>query len=162
MDKKKSEIIFKPIEDKDIPLIEKWIRQEYILKWYHEPEEWIKEMEERDREFSFLNHFIVYDGDKLFAFCQYYDCFYAQEEWCMVDFPGHIYSIDYLIGDEAYLGKGYAKFVVNELIERIRSHKDAKEIVVQPEMENIPSCKTLETCRFIYDEENKYYYLYLK
>lgn len=69
-DGKKSEIIFKPIVDEDIALVEKWIHQEHVLKWYHDPEEWIREIRERNGRFSFLNHFMVYDGDKPFAFCQ--------------------------------------------------------------------------------------------
>ncbi len=162
MSTKRSEITFRPILDKDIPLVEKWIYQEHVLKWYHEPEEWVREMKERNGEFSFLNHFIVYDEDKPFAFCQYYDCFDAQEDWYTVDSIGHTYSIDYLIGDEMYLGKGYGKLIIAALMEKISNHKNAKRIVAQPEKENIPSCKSLESNGFLYDNENQYYYVNLK
>lgn len=155
----KHEITLKPIEDKDIPLIEEWIHQDYILKWYHEPDEWINEMRERDGKFSFLNHFLVYDGGKPFAFCQYYDCYYAQEDWYTIDTAGHTYSIDYLIGDATCLGKGYGKTIVKALVDKIKKYKDAKSIIVQPENENIPSCKSLEANGFIYDEEKQYYFL---
>ncbi len=151
----------KPIEDEDIPLFEKWLYKEYILKWYHEPEEWIKEIRQRDAEFSFLSHFIVLDGDKPFAFCQYYDCYNAQEEWYAVDLPGEKYSIDYLIGDESYLGKGYGKAIVKALVEKIKSYPTAKSIVVQPEEGNIPSAKSLLANGFEYDEKNEYYYLFI-
>lgn len=162
MDKRgKINMIIKPIKDEDIILIEKWLHQDYILKWYHEPEEWIREIKERKEDFSFLNHFIVYDGKKPFAFCQYYDCFYAQEEWYSIDSAEHTFSIDYLIGDEKYLGKGYGKLIVKILIEKIKNHKDAKRIIVQPERENVPSCKSLQANKFIYNNETQYYYLNL-
>ncbi len=157
----KSEITFKSIVDRDILLIEKWIYQEHVLKWYHEPEEWVREMMERNGEFSFLNHFIVYDEDKPFAFCQYYDCFCAQEDWYTVNSSGHTYSIDYLIGDEMYLGKGYGKLIIKTLMEKISNYKNAKRIIVQPEKENISSCKSLESNGFMYDNENHYYYINL-
>ncbi len=146
-----------PVADEDIALIKKWLHQEYILKWYHEPEEWIREIKERKGEFSFLTHFIVYDGDNPLGFCQYYDCFDAQEDWYTVDSIGHTYSIDYLIGDERYIGKGYGKHIIKMLVEKIRSYKGAKRIVVQPEIENLPSCKSLEACGFLYDNEKQYY-----
>ncbi len=151
----------KPITDQDIALVEKWLSQEYILQWYHEPEEWIRELKEREGEFSFLHHFIVYDGDKPFGFCQYYDCFDAQEDWYTADSAGKLFSIDYLIGEENYLGKGYGKHMIKILIEAISRHQTAEKIVVLPEKENIPSCKSLETNGFLYDKEKQYYYLYL-
>lgn len=151
----------KPIESEDITLVKKWLNQEYILKWYHDPNEWISEIEDRKEKFSFLNHYIIYDGEKPFAFCQYYDCFYAQEEWYNIDIIGHTFSIDYLIGDEKYLGKGYGKLIVKNLIEKIKNNKDAKTIIVQPEKENIPSCKSLEANKFIYNNETQYYCLNL-
>lgn len=154
-------LTLRKLEDKDISLVEKWINQDYILKWYHEPEEWIREMRERNGEFSFLSHYIVEENDNPFAFCQYYDCFDAQEDWYSVRSSGHTFSIDYLIGDQEYLGKGYAKMIIKALIEKVKSHPDAKKIVVQPEMENIASCRTLLSNGFLFDDELQYYYLYL-
>jgi hypothetical protein len=34
-------LILVPIEDKYIPLIEQWLKKEYILKWYYGSDEWI-------------------------------------------------------------------------------------------------------------------------
>lgn len=156
-----SDFMLKPIEDKDISLIEQWLSKAYIRKWYHEPEEWIREIRERDGEFSFLKHFLVMDEGRPFAFCQYYDCFDAQEEWYTIDSPGRVYSIDYLIGEEEYLGKGFGKAIVKVLVDKIKSNPGAEEIVVQPEEENLPSCKSLLANGFIFDKEKEYYYLLL-
>ncbi len=151
----------KPIADEDIALMARWLQREHVLKWYHEPEEWIREIRARKGEFDFLNHFIVCDGDTPFAFCQYYDCFYAGEDWYAIPSAGHTYSIDYLIGEAAYLGKGYGRRIVKMLVKKIGGIEGAKRIIVQPERENIPSCRSLEANGFLYDDERRYYYLEL-
>jgi RimJ/RimL family protein N-acetyltransferase len=155
------EIKLRKIEDKDLALFKKWVYQDYILRWYHQPEEWTNEIAGRDTEYSFLNHLIVYDQETPFAFCQYYDCFYAQEDWYTVNSAGYTFSIDYLIGDTNYLGKGYGKLIIAELIKNIREIKGAKSIIVMPEKENIPSCKALEANSFVYDNILSYYRLNL-
>lgn len=152
-------LILKPIKNEYIPLVEKWLKKDYILKWYHEPDEWIREIKDRSGEFSFLHHFIVFDDDKPFAFCQYYDCYDAQEEWYIIDSPGQTYSIDYLIGEENYLGKGHGKGIVKLLISKIHDLNPNAKIIVQPENENIASCKALLANGFVYDEEMSCYKL---
>lgn len=155
-------LTLKPVEDNDVSLLDKWLHKDYILKWYHEPKEWIKEIEERNGSFNFLKHYIVFDGKKPVGFCQYYDCFEAKEEWYEVEAPGKFYSIDYLIGEEDYLRKGYGKEIVKILLKTILQDKNPQAIIVQPEKENIASCKTLLASGFIYDNNKNYYRLSVK
>ncbi|QQO08738.1 GNAT family N-acetyltransferase [Breznakiella homolactica] len=153
----KTELRLRPLEDGDIPRLTAWLYKDYIRQWYHDPEEWLKEVRERKGAFAFLRHFIVLDGDTPLGFCQYYDCFDAQEEWYEVTEPKTIYSIDYLIGEEAYLGKGWGTAIVGALVEAIRNLGHAKTILVQPEPENIPSNRALLANGFIFDEAKGYY-----
>lgn len=152
-------LYLKPIQDADLSILNTWLHKEYILKWYNYADEWMNEVRERYREYKFLNHYMVWADDMPVGFCQYYDCYDAQEEWYAVDKPGRIFSIDYLIGEESFLGKGYGKSIVRKLIDIIREQGDAQAIVVQPDIENIPSCKALEANGFVYDIEKKYYIL---
>jgi len=147
------------IKNSDIDLLEKWLNKDYILKWYHDAGEWIREVAERNNAFSFLKHYIVLEKDKPLGFCQYYDCFDAQEEWYLIDTPNKIYSIDYLIGEENYLQKGYGKKIVEILVAKIVAEENPEAIIVQPDKENIPSCRVLLANGFIYDEEREYYVL---
>lgn len=149
----------KSLEDKDIPIIAGWLEKGHVRKWYHEPQEWLREMRERKGEFSFLYHFIVYDDGKPFGFGQYYDCYDAQEEWYKIDTPGQVYSIDYMIGDENYLGKGYGKAIVSALTDKIKNTGTAKSIIVEPDPGNLQSCGVLTANGFIFDPEKRYYQL---
>jgi len=153
-------IALRPIKDEDIILVTTWLKKEYILKWYHHPEDWLTEINNRNGIYSWIHHFIVMDENTPIGFCQYYDCFNANdiEDWYKITEKNHTFSIDYLIGNEAYLGKGYGKAIVSLLTDTIKEKEEGKQIIVQPDKENIPSIKALLSNGYIYDEEKDYYY----
>ena len=148
-----------PIQDSDIELLSEWLHKDYILQWYHDADEWIHEIKEREGSFNFLSHYIILENNKPIGFCQFYDCFDAKEDWYSVECPNKIYSIDYLIGEENFLRKGYGKEIIRILTNKIIRDKNPKAIIVQPEQENIASCKALLANGYIYDLDNNYYIL---
>jgi RimJ/RimL family protein N-acetyltransferase len=153
-------ITLRPISDEDIMLLTTWLNKDYILKWYQEPEEWLTEINNRNGAYSWIHHFIVMDENIPIGFCQYYDCFYANdmEDWYSVVQKNNTFSIDYLIGNEAYLGKGYGKGIVSLLTDTIKEKEQAKQIIVQPDKENLPSNKVLLSNGYIFDKYKDYYY----
>jgi len=144
--------------DEDMEIFKLWINKEYIKKWYGNLNDWIYEVNNRSSYFSFIKHFIVKCNDNKIGFCQYYDCYKAREEWYKITNPGEIFSIDYLIGEEEYLNKGYGKKIVEILIEKIKT-EGGKKIIVQPELENKASNGILIANGFLYDNEKEYYSL---
>jgi len=149
----------RPLEDSDIPVMADWLTKDHVGKWYHDPQEWLREMRERNGEFAFLHHFMVYDKCLPFGFGQYYDCYDAREEWYEISVPGELYSIDYMIGDENYLGKGYGKAIVAALIDRIKSTGTAKMVIAEPDPGNLQSCGVLVSNGFTFDPRKNYYEL---
>lgn len=152
-------LTLRPVEDSDIKQLELWLNKEHILKWYHDADEWLSEIRERNNSFRFLNHFMVLKGGSPIGFGQYYDCFDAQEEWYSVNQPNETFSIDYFIGEEESLRKGYGKEIIRLLTNKIREINSKAKLVVQPENENIASCKALLANGFVYDDEKEYYKL---
>lgn len=154
------EITLRPFNDEDVPLLTTCLNKDYILKWYHEPEEWLEEINHRKSTYSWIHHFIVMDHNTPIGFCQYYDCFNAKdmEDWYTVDQKNHTFSIDYLIGNEAYLGKGYGKAIVKLLTDTIIKKEHAKQIIVQPDKDNMPSNHVLLANGYIFDATKDYYY----
>ncbi len=150
-------IKLRPLQDADVEQLKIWLYKKHVLQWYHDTDDWLKEIRERKREFSFLHHFIVDKGDEPIGFCQYYDCFDAKELWYSVESRGKMFSIDYLIGEENYLRKGFGKQIIKLLIEEISKENEKYEIVVQPDTDNTASNKTLLANGFVYDEEKQYY-----
>lgn len=154
------EIALKPINDEDIMLLTTWLNKEYIIKWYNNPDDWLTEMNERNGAYSWIHHFIVMDENTPIGFCQYYDCFDAKEmeDWYSVAQKNNTFSIDYLIGNEEYLGKGYGKAIVRLLTDTIKEKEQAKQIIVQPDKENLPSNNVLLSNGYIFDKQKDYYY----
>ena len=158
-DMKMEKIQLRIFQDQDLKLLKEWLKQDYILTWYSEPEDWIKEVEERHGTFHWINHFIVDSGEESIGFCQYYPFHNSGETWNGNISKEGTYSIDYLIGKREYLGKGLGCQIVCLLTEKIFEREDAKRVIVQPEPENDASCNTLLSAGYEYEEENK---LYLK
>lgn len=153
------ELQLRPLLDADIPQFKTWAYQDYIEKWYAPVEDWLYEIEHRHDEFSWIKHFIVVLDNKDIGFCQYYEYKCGGE-----DFHGDIaldglYSIDYFIGEKAYLKKGLGKAIILELSKKIFDIPEAKRIIVQPEIENAASCNALLSAGYAYDEKNKVYLL---
>ncbi len=147
-------LLLRQLCDEDVALLEKWLHVPHVAAWYHDPLDWIDEIRKRNNEFSFLHHFIVEAEGKPIGFCQYYEYRHSGEDWHgHTDIDG-TYSIDYLIGETGYLGKGFGKGIVQSLIEKVGLQNNAKRIIVQPEQENKPSCNALLSCGFSFDTNN--------
>ena len=150
-------IKLKVFRDEDIGLYKKWLYTTHVAKWYHEPLDWIDEIEKRNSEFLWLHHYIVEYEDKPIGFCQFYEYYNSGETWNgNIDVDG-TYSIDYMIGELNYLGKGLGKQIIRALVSKISYHNNAKRIIVQPEKENKASCGVLQSCGFEFDNQNEIY-----
>ena len=150
-------LLLRQLRNEDVALFEKWLYMPHVAKWYHDPLDWIDEIKKRNDEFSFLHHFMVELEGKPIGFCQYYEYCNSGEDWHGNTDINGTYSIDYLIGDTEYLGKGFGKNIIQLLVKEIKQHKNAKRIIVQPEQENKASCNTLLSCGFSFDTNNEIY-----
>ena len=114
-----------------------------------------KKLKTEKKNSIWINHFIVDFNGNPIGFCQYYEYKNSGETWHgNVELEG-TYSIDYLIGEQDYLKKGYGKEIINWLVDEISHIPNAKRIIVQPENENLASCNTLLTNQFSYDTTNE-------
>lgn len=148
-------LLLQQFRNEDVPLFKKWLYLPHVARWYHDPLDWVDEVEKRTSEFSFLHHFIVEVDGKLIGFCQFYEYHHSGEDWHGNTQIDGTYSIDYLIGDTEYLGKGFGKAIIQALIGKIKMENNAKRIIVQPEQENKASCNTLLSCGFSFDKINE-------
>lgn len=158
-------LTLRPITDADIPRITQWLNKPHIKRWYEPIDEWLDEIRGRRDTFSWLRHFIVEDAGVPIGFCQYYDCFdsVGLEDWNGRAFPnrGEVFSIDYLIGEKAYLGRGYGKALVRLLTATVFA-LGAQEIIVDPDRENAKSNGVLKSGGYVFDETAGYYRLSIR
>jgi len=165
MDIKEKEILLNPLLDEDIPLFSKWLDKAYIYRWFcPEGEEyrqaWMDEVTNRNEKFSFMHHFIItYDNKKIgFGLCM--DCYFEQQYisehyGIIIDKKESVYEIGYLIGEEEYLNKGLGKIIVRKLEEKI-IEMGGKEILADPDEDNVISIKTLLSNGFIKVKDGDY------
>lgn len=146
-------IQLRPLHDADLALLHAWLHAPHVAPWFSDPESWLNEARERNGAFRFIRHFIAGTDEQPVGFCQFYCCSDAGEPEYAAFPPATTYSVDYLIGDAACLGRGYAKAMLSELIALIRRETKAELIVVQPERGNLASIALLESLGFFYHSD---------
>ncbi len=156
-----SALVLRELQEYDIALYKEWLYKPHVAKWYHHPEDWLEEVEKRHAEYNWLYHFMAENAGRPVGFCQYYLYVNGEETWHGTIEKEGTYSIDYMIGESAYLKQGIGTCMVKALVEKIRHIPGAKRIIVQPEPENTASCHTLLACGFVFDAENTLYCLEL-
>ncbi len=155
---------FRLLGDNDISLVEAWLNKEHVKKWYDIPhlgvtiDDWMFELKERNGEFKWLTHLIALWKGRPIGLCQYYKCVDSEdEEFGTLPLTGS-YGIDYLIGEESYLGKGLGKGIVALLVDTIFSFPDAQRVTADIDRDNTASEKVLLACGFtlVDDELSRY------
>lgn len=43
-----------PVEDSHLQLLDNWLRNEHVIKWYNDADEWLNEIRAINAEFSFF------------------------------------------------------------------------------------------------------------
>lgn len=144
-------LVLRPLVDADIALVEHWLGQKHVCRWYDKPEEWLHELRSRHDQFWFIHHLIACDQDRPFGFCQYYRCEDSEEPEYQAYWPQNAHSIDYLIGEPQYLGCGVGKGMVNSLACLVFELTSALVIVAHPDHDNAASRATLISSHFEHD-----------
>lgn len=139
----------------DISLVESWLNKEHVKKWYEVPhmgvtlDDWLYEIKERNGEFKWITYLIAMWQGQPIGFCQYYKCVDSiDEDFGDLPLCGS-YGIDYMIGEEAYLGKGLGRGIITKLVEQIFSFEDAERVTADIDKNNIASEKALLSCGFV-------------
>ena len=151
--------------DKDTILFKKWLSNDHVKMWFERPEidlfleDWLNEVAKRDKEYSWINYFIVELNNLPIGFAMYYDCWDAKEVWYTIENKSECFSMDYLIGEPHLIGKGYGKALIRLLITEIKKNTSIKSIIVQPHFDNHSSCGVLISTGFTFDTEKKYFIL---
>ncbi|HBU13374.1 MAG TPA: N-acetyltransferase [Clostridiales bacterium] len=142
------------LRDDDRSLVEAWLNKEHVKKWYEIPRlgvtiaDWLFEIQERNGEFKWITYLIATHQGRPIGFCQYYKCVDSTDEvFGTLPLAGS-YGIDYLIGEEAYLGKGFGKGIIALLVDKIFSFPDAKRVTAEIDKDNKASERTLLSCGF--------------
>lgn len=107
-----------------------------MKRWYEIPDlgitinDWISELKEYKGEFQWITYLIVLWQDRPIGLCLYYKCVdSSDEDFGTLPLTGS-YGIDYLIGEESYLGKGLGKGIITLLVDKIFHYRMHRELLL--------------------------------
>ncbi|MDD4074597.1 MAG: GNAT family N-acetyltransferase [Eubacteriales bacterium] len=145
---------FRSLTDDDIPLVERWLHQAHVERWYAIPrlgvtiDDWINEIKAYKQDFRWITYLIVLYEGRPIGLCLYYLCSDSKgEDFGSLPLSG-AYGVDYLIGEASLLGRGLGKQMLSLLTDRIFSIPDARRITADIDTDNAASKNTLLSCGF--------------
>lgn len=125
----------------DLELMYLWLNKAHIKKYFGDPDEWITEISNNINA-DWIKYFII-EIDSPIGFAQYYETDKApQGLWS--EEPIDTVGIDYLIGDEDILNKGFGTEIIKLLLNELKKRNKYDFVIADPTIENIPSIKVLQ------------------
>ena len=137
-------------EDQDLIIYEKWLRKDYMLKWYKNADDWLYEAKNRHDKFNWITMFIIYHNNNPIGFCQYYDCSKTGNGYSWDNEPQGTFGIDYCIGEERYLGQGLACYIIKLIGQQVLRNEIAIQLIADPVLENSNSIRALEKNGYVF------------
>lgn len=145
-------ITFRPLQDSDFPQFAAWLAKPHVQAWWREPatvDHVSKDYGDCTRgDYTTRVFVVMYDKTPIGIFQSFYLASYPEED-AYYPFRGAI-SIDYLIGEEEYIGKGIGtrmiKTFVAEMVPQLYSA--ATGVATSVEVANKASLGALRNAGF--------------
>lgn len=129
---------FTPVDSHHRSLVHSWLRQPHVAKWFYGEgmENTIKQLDEFLHGSSLFQYWLGYDKDRPIAFFITSSVCKPDDElthWCAE--VGDAITLDMLIGDESYLGKGLSHILIQEFL--LSQFPHVVEVLIDPEATNL-------------------------
>ena len=129
---------FQPVDKEHLDLVHSWLKKPHVVKWFYGQ----GLQNTLDHLDAFLNgscnsaYWLGFDGDHPFAF--FITSFVLKPtdpltRWCKE--KGDTITLDMLIGDTNYLGKGLSHILIREFL--LQQFPKAAEVLIDPEASNL-------------------------
>jgi RimJ/RimL family protein N-acetyltransferase len=139
----------KPATDSDLDLVKAWWNKEHVKPfWDNSPEMWQNCENYLKGHKDIFDYWIGYYDNQ--AFCLFMTSFMDLKA-PSVYFPyyaksGDTWSIDFMIGNENFLGKGFSHFALREFINKLPTQ--VKAILIDPDCTNENAVKAYKKAGF--------------
>ena len=129
---------FKPVEAVDRNLVHSWLVQPYVAEWFYGTglQNTFRHLDEFLQGSSQSQYWLAYDKGHPFAFLITSAVSKPHDEltlWCIEE--GEAITLDMLIGDTAYLGKGLSHVLIQQFL--LSQFPHASEVLIDPEATNL-------------------------
>lgn len=146
----KTSFNFKPVDANHRALIHDWLTQPHVSQWFYGEglANTIKYLDEFLNGASQSKYWLAFDLQHPFAFFITSTVCKPEDElthWCSQE--GHAITLDMLIGDANYLGKGIAPALIQEFL--CTQFPQATEVLIDPEATNSRAIHVYKKAGFI-------------
>lgn len=129
---------FNHVDQAHRSLVHTWLLQPHVAEWFYGQglENTFKHLDEFLAGSSFAQYWLAFDRGNPFAFLITSQVDKTQDEiakWCNAE--GQAITLDMLIGDPSYLGKGYAVPVIHQFL--LSQFPNVDEVLIDPEASNV-------------------------
>lgn len=128
---------FKPFSKEDRALVHGWLKQPYVAKWFYGKglENTLRGLDDFLEEVSTSQYWIAFEKEHPFAFLITSSVEKPEDEltrYCILE--GKAITLDLLIGDAKYLGRGLSHLVIQEFL--LSHFPNVSEVLIDPEASN--------------------------
>jgi RimJ/RimL family protein N-acetyltransferase len=147
MGENRSMLTLRAMELADLDLVEMWLRDAHVARWYLAGTAIEDELEDLRQCVlgAQRTHPLVVAGEgRAIGWCQWYLCSdYPDHAAGVQARPGDI-GLDYAIGDPMSTGRGLGTALIAALVAYIRGHHPQAGLIADPEASNVASRTVLE------------------
>lgn len=136
---------FRPATADDLPLLRAWLRTPEVVRWWGDPDEQAKLLEEDLSEPLMVMRIVSFAGCP-FAYVQDY----AVDSWPQPHFaglPAGARAIDAFVGEPDMIGRGHGSAFLRLLAERLRA-EGAPAVAIDPDVDNLRARRAYERAGF--------------
>ena len=143
---------FRPMTEKDLPLLSEWFSRPHLQKWWREQVVSVSRLREK-----YLPRISGKDDAKPFIICmngspvgyiQYYQAWINKDWWPDTPKKGSL-GIDQFIASEDQLGQGMGREFISRFIQILMTDPSVIEIRVDPHPDNIRAIRCYENLGFV-------------
>lgn len=140
---------FRHVQKTDRALVHSWLKQPHVAEWFYGQglQNTFKHLDEFLEGATFAQYWLGFDQGRPFTFLitSFVDKpTDALTKWCLQS--GQTITLDMLIGDVNYLGKGYAVQVIQEFL--LSQFPGVDEVLIDPEATNLKAIHVYQKAGF--------------
>ncbi|CAN7158447.1 GNAT family N-acetyltransferase [Mesorhizobium caraganae] len=136
---------FRPVVEKDLPMIAGWLAEPHVAEWWDDPETEIAGIREHIDSISVEPLIVELDG-KPIAYLQSYDP-HLEDGHPYADQPFGTLGIDLSIGVPDLIGKGHGSAIVRQFVEQL-FEEGAPRVIIDPHPDNGRAIRAYERAGF--------------
>ena len=136
---------FRPVVEKDLPMIAGWLAEPHVAEWWDAPETDIAGIRENIDSISVEPLIVELDG-KPIAYLQSYDP-HLDDGHPYADQPFGTLGIDLSIGVPGLVGRGHGSAIVRQFVEQL-FEEGAPRVIIDPHPDNGRAIRAYERAGF--------------